>query len=1001
MAGIGVQAQIRHNAEDIRNYFEDLRKWEKEMKDKEKQQNKTRHTAVEALKENLTFSQQKTPESPPSAAQKKPSSPRERNRKLARDENSLPAYYSAWERFDVDEELEKIDRESAKDPGLITASSKAPPLQTSRHTPKNEAKQHVSRSKMKVQTRTCRRHGATQDNEALPVRHSPKSVTFEEDNQMQLLSKEATEAETNVRKALLLNLSGIEQFRQKNLRSAWRAFQLAFAAMGQRPISCNTRCDGTDFQLSAVPKPAVFRHFAKLQSVILSNDGFAQLGLARAATALERAKEAKKLWPESPFVAFLEASCSRRQGDYAAAIERLISLEKQMQHSQRSQATCPAQSQSARGDSTTEESLTNALQPRETTEQGKTTKDAAAEDLKNDSLDAFDKKNWDSLSFRVAIYHPDSPEQTVVCSGTVGGTEASVLQAATGDSSSLAGIRHNNAGADQERSNSPSFKSGNNVSNTNPEQALATVRNQESNMNNTLAHRLKENIEELRALQRERQVVARQIRQQRFYEETVEIFGCMKKLRQENEEISPLLVDTNQSSKDATPAHGAERPALKDGRKRENGKTAKRKCLAHTDAIARALVSTPTRNLSILFLEPRNDSRQTSICFSTQGGEVDPVDGGKPAVEVTKSVREPNACRKGEVEEESRAPQMPRESVRGDSSQEQHAKHYLKSGKEDTRTILSSGGARRLNGTRRQDPIVSTPSTPPLPVTFFSFVQQWSTKCRHHMYFKSEERDGGIDASTRIDSVVTEGIPPENRGIPDVSGVTYDEGRGERAQFPSSAEAAQVGAGVVGLPVESEAKPVTRRRIVCRACATEKGTLLERLATAGVIGRLFGASLEADVLSQILRVLLDLLDASSAKLSSEIRANPSGLNTCEDGHATVPTATGVTNWSLPRVKRVTAEVLTQLSDGQARFWSLLYQLEPEELACLEKAVVLCLGDVTTDETAGKTQGEPSAFSNATALSGQTPGRTSLNTSAAQKRKLLEQLHHRISTLTSS
>ncbi|KEP59937.1 UNVERIFIED_CONTAM: hypothetical protein HHA_217630 [Hammondia hammondi] len=1001
MAGIGVQTQIRHNAEDIRNYFEDLRKWEKEMKDKEKQQNKIRHPAVEALKETSTFSQQKTSESQPSPAQKKPSFPQERNRKLARDENSLPAYYSAWERFDVDEELEKIDRESAKDPGLITASSKAPPLQTSRHVPKNEAKHHVSRSKMKVQTRTGRQRGATQDNDALPVRHSPKSVTFEKDSQMQLLSKEATEVETNVRKALLLNLSGIEQFRQKNLRSAWRAFQLAFAAMGQRPISCDTTCGGTDSQLSAVPKPAVFRHFAKLQSVILSNDGFAQLGLARTATALERAKEAKKLWPESPFVAFLEASCSRRHGDYAAAIERLSSVETQMQHSQRSQETCPAQRQSARGGSATEGTLINALQPRETREQGKTTKDAVAEDLKNASLDAFEKKNWDSLSFRVAIYHPDSPEQTVVCSGTVSGTESSVLQAATGDSSSLAGIGHNNAGTDQERSNSSSFKSGTKVASTSPEQGVANVRNQESNMNNTLAHRLKENIEELRALQRERQVVARQIRQQRFYEETVEILGCMQKLGQENGENSPLPVGTNQSSKDATPAHGAERPTLKDNRKREDGKTAKRKCLTNTDAIARALVSTPTRNLSILFLEPRNDSHQTSISFSTQGGEVDPVDDGKPAVEVTESVLDPDTCRKGEVEEESRAPQMPCDSVRGDSGQGQHAKHYIKRDKEDTRTVLKSGGARRLNETSRQDPMVSTASTPPLPVTFFSFVQQWSTKCRHHMHFKSEERDGGIDASARIDSAVTEGIPPENRGIADVSGITYDEGREEHAQFPSSAEAAQMGGRVVRLPVESEAKPVTCRRNVCPACATEKGTLLERLATAGVIGRLFGASLEADILSQILQVLLDLLAASSVKPSSEIRATPSGLNTCEDGNATVPTATGVTDWSLPRVKQVTAEVLTQLSDGQARFWSLLYQLEPEELACLEKAVVLCLGDVATDETAGKTQGEPPAFSNATALSGHTPGRTSLNTSSAQKRKLLEKLHHRIAALTSS
>lgn len=34
MAGMAIQTQIRHNAEEIRCYFADLKKWEKEMREK-------------------------------------------------------------------------------------------------------------------------------------------------------------------------------------------------------------------------------------------------------------------------------------------------------------------------------------------------------------------------------------------------------------------------------------------------------------------------------------------------------------------------------------------------------------------------------------------------------------------------------------------------------------------------------------------------------------------------------------------------------------------------------------------------------------------------------------------------------------------------------------------------------------------------------------------------------------------------------------------------------
>lgn len=55
----------------------------------------------------------------------------EDRKKLARDENTLPAYYAAWEKFSVDEELKRIDEADekgdvkVKSSGLITAPSVA------------------------------------------------------------------------------------------------------------------------------------------------------------------------------------------------------------------------------------------------------------------------------------------------------------------------------------------------------------------------------------------------------------------------------------------------------------------------------------------------------------------------------------------------------------------------------------------------------------------------------------------------------------------------------------------------------------------------------------------------------------------------------------------------------------------------------------------------------------------------------------------------------------
>ncbi|CBZ55815.1 conserved hypothetical protein [Neospora caninum Liverpool] len=996
MAGIGIQTQIRHNAEDIRNYFEDLRKWEKEMKEKERKERKTRHTPEPALPQTSRLSQQKSLERQPLPEQQL-SYPRERNRTLARDENSLPAYYSAWDRFNVDEELEKIDREDVKDPGLITASSKAAPPQISRHLPKIEENNQVLRSKMKVLTRVGRRRDAAHDAEAQSGA-SPQSVTLEQGTQMQLLADAVAEAEANVKKALVLNLNGIEQFRQKSLRSASRAFQLAFAAMGKPPVFCGPRSAGSNPQASSGPKPAVFRHFAKLQSVVLSNDGFAQLGLSRTATALERTREAKKLWPESPFVAFLEATCSRKAGDYAAAIATLRRLEVQMRQSQRPQETNRAQPASTGGDLVSEDSFAAALQSRGTTELRKPTGEEAAEVLQHDSLDAFETEDFDGLSSEVAIYHPDSPEQRNAC-GTVhqrGRKDFSL----TGASSSLDAESEPKALKDQQIE-SWSLNPGTQVASTGAEPALATLRGRGPTTKISLADRLKADLEELRALQRERQLVARKIRQRRFYEETVEILDRMQKLREE--QISPLPRDINRSGKVSTRAQGDERQTAKDDRKNEVGKTGKRKSRANIDAIARTLVATPTRNLSLHLVEPTHATSETSTVASARAGAVDPADVGARVVEA-KSAGGPEAFPKGKVEDESRAPvpgtpQTPGATIRRESGEGQ-AKSSSKSEEGFKSRILTSVGAGGANEPLRQGPLPALPSTSPLPVTFFSFVQQWKAKCRHQVHFNTEEGDDGLRESTKLASALTAGASPENRGRAAFSSVQPDDGSEEQVistQPPRTAEPVLMEESASRSSAKCKAK-ATMGRKVCPICTVEKGILLERLATSGVIGRLFGASLEADILAEILGVLLDLLAASENSASAECTAVSGDFTTCDEMNATRTTVAGSPNWSLSRVKQVIAEVLTQLCDGQTRFWSLLYQLEPDELESLKKAIGLFVDDVAAEKAAGKYH-ESSAFSKEPALSEQTP-RTNPK-SSAQKQKLLEQIHHRLASWTCS
>ena len=87
-----IQYQIRNNATDVREYMNDLEKWEDQ---------------VNALDQSLKAKHQENKaKQPVRAAVREESS-------LKRDKANIFKYYSSWDKFDADKELEKLETESS------------------------------------------------------------------------------------------------------------------------------------------------------------------------------------------------------------------------------------------------------------------------------------------------------------------------------------------------------------------------------------------------------------------------------------------------------------------------------------------------------------------------------------------------------------------------------------------------------------------------------------------------------------------------------------------------------------------------------------------------------------------------------------------------------------------------------------------------------------------------------------------------------------------------
>lgn len=137
---LAIQAQIRRNAEEIRAYLDDLRGWEQSFDQSGGlQRNKQRNICQERQDEQRQPEEQRhSPQHPgapsvsaPSfgngdssqvanSAQGDPENPKlstaESKKKYARDLNSLPDYYKAWDAYDPDAEEAEAPAPPPKQP---------------------------------------------------------------------------------------------------------------------------------------------------------------------------------------------------------------------------------------------------------------------------------------------------------------------------------------------------------------------------------------------------------------------------------------------------------------------------------------------------------------------------------------------------------------------------------------------------------------------------------------------------------------------------------------------------------------------------------------------------------------------------------------------------------------------------------------------------------------------------------------------------------------------
>ena len=102
--GIQMQAQIRENNLYLQEYRKDLDTWEKDIKKKDRQLKSKKPT-------HNPYKTDKPPHTPEPIPEQSTESNKE---KLKRDKNDIKGYYAAWDNFDVEKEVENVEKGLAK-----------------------------------------------------------------------------------------------------------------------------------------------------------------------------------------------------------------------------------------------------------------------------------------------------------------------------------------------------------------------------------------------------------------------------------------------------------------------------------------------------------------------------------------------------------------------------------------------------------------------------------------------------------------------------------------------------------------------------------------------------------------------------------------------------------------------------------------------------------------------------------------------------------------------
>ena len=109
-----IQQKIKHNALEMREYVTDLYDWEKEMELREKTKAELRKSEKGKAEVTKKPQESEVRQAKVEAVAKESEKEAQRRKDLVRDVNTVGEYYKAWDKFDAEKELARLEDESQR-----------------------------------------------------------------------------------------------------------------------------------------------------------------------------------------------------------------------------------------------------------------------------------------------------------------------------------------------------------------------------------------------------------------------------------------------------------------------------------------------------------------------------------------------------------------------------------------------------------------------------------------------------------------------------------------------------------------------------------------------------------------------------------------------------------------------------------------------------------------------------------------------------------------------